>query len=51
MIREKDSYIEMLERENQVNRQINFRTEESGAKDGLRRELEQMDVRLIMAEN
>lgn len=51
IIREKEAYIEALERERDAQRHPNFRTEESAEKGGLRRELEQMEVRLVMSEN
>jgi hypothetical protein len=52
IIREKEAYIELLEREREASHRLpNFRTEESAEKGGLRRDLEQMEMRLILAEN
>ena len=40
-----------MERERDAQRHPNFRTEESAEKGGLRRELEQMEMRLVLSEN
>jgi hypothetical protein len=51
IIREKEAYIEALERERDAHHHPNFRTEESAEKGSMRRELEQMEMRLVLSEN
>ena len=53
IIREKEAYIAMLEKErDSVNRNINFKTEESGEKAvHYRRELDELSMKYTLMEN